>query len=194
MPKTEYQNKIIREEKSAKIKEAALDLFAEYTYHNTSVQQIASKAGVSKGLLYNYFESKEELLKSLITDFIKEGLEFFDTNHDGVLTDDEFLIYLSKSFEMVEKKPRHWKLYLNLTMQSGVINVVEDIAVEESGSIVKTLYEFFKNKNYKDPEAEMFFFSSLIKGTIIQYLSSPEQVPINKIKNFIIDFYKQKFS
>lgn len=44
-----------------KILQAALALFAEKGFHTTSVSQIAEAAGVSKGLTYNYFESKEKL-------------------------------------------------------------------------------------------------------------------------------------
>lgn len=41
---------------------AALDLFAAQGYANTSVQQIVAAAGVTKGALYHYFTSKDDLL------------------------------------------------------------------------------------------------------------------------------------
>jgi AcrR family transcriptional regulator len=41
---------------------AAVDLFAEQGYANTSVQQIVEAAGVTKGAMYHYFESKDDLL------------------------------------------------------------------------------------------------------------------------------------
>ncbi len=34
----------------------------------TSIEQITAEAGVSKGLVYHYFKSKEELLEALITE------------------------------------------------------------------------------------------------------------------------------
>ena len=43
----------------------ALKLFAEKGYHATSISQIAAKAKVSKGLMYNYFEAKKNYLKKL---------------------------------------------------------------------------------------------------------------------------------
>ncbi len=193
MPRTQEQNKVIREEKIQTIKDAALDLFAQTGYHNTSVRQIANKTGMSKGLLYNYFKSKDDLLKSIIVDFVDENLKYFDPNNDGILTDDEFYLFLSKSFEMVQQKPRHWKLFMTLTMQPEVMKIVEQIAVEISSNIVSVLYNFFQNKNCKDPETEMFFLSSLLKGAIIQYIYMPKKVPLSKIKDYIIDFYKQKF-
>jgi AcrR family transcriptional regulator len=41
---------------------AAVELFATQGYANTSVQQIVDAAGVTKGALYDYFESKDDLL------------------------------------------------------------------------------------------------------------------------------------
>jgi len=48
------------------IKQAALELFAHHGYHSTSISQIAKEANVSKGLVYNYFDSKEELLRHIV--------------------------------------------------------------------------------------------------------------------------------
>ena len=44
---------------------AAVRLFAEQGYANTSVQQIVEAAGVTKGAMYHYFESKDDLLFSV---------------------------------------------------------------------------------------------------------------------------------
>lgn len=41
---------------------AAVELFAQNGYANTTVQQIVQNAGVTKGALYHYFESKDDLL------------------------------------------------------------------------------------------------------------------------------------
>ncbi|QTX05981.1 TetR/AcrR family transcriptional regulator [Agromyces archimandritae] len=41
---------------------AAVELFAAQGYANTSVQQIVAAAGVTKGAMYHYFESKDDLL------------------------------------------------------------------------------------------------------------------------------------
>ena len=41
---------------------AAVQLFAAQGYANTSVQQIVDAAGVTKGAMYHYFESKDDLL------------------------------------------------------------------------------------------------------------------------------------
>ena len=46
--------------------DAALDLFVEKGYAATKVDEVAARAGVSKGTLFLYFSSKEELFKAVV--------------------------------------------------------------------------------------------------------------------------------
>ena len=47
---------------AADVIRAAVKLFAQRGYANTSVQDIVAEAGVTKGAMYHYFESKDDLL------------------------------------------------------------------------------------------------------------------------------------
>jgi AcrR family transcriptional regulator len=44
---------------------AALELFGSQGYEQTTVQQITQRAGVAKGTFFNYFASKEEVLRNI---------------------------------------------------------------------------------------------------------------------------------
>ena len=52
---------INKEEKCKHVTQAALELFLEKGYKSVTTREIATKAGISKGILYHYFESKEDL-------------------------------------------------------------------------------------------------------------------------------------
>ena len=62
--------------------EAALALFVEKGFAATRSEEVAARAGVSKGTLYLYFPSKEELFKAVVrhnlTALIAEGEELVD--------------------------------------------------------------------------------------------------------------------
>ena len=62
-PKTSGQFKEIRADKKQLIIDTALNLFANKGYHASSISMIAKEAKISKGLMYNYFDSKEALLR-----------------------------------------------------------------------------------------------------------------------------------
>jgi len=64
-----------KEDRPAEIAEAAFHAFAENGYDATRVDDVARRAGVSKGLLYLYFKTKEELLKAVIKRYITPKIE-----------------------------------------------------------------------------------------------------------------------
>jgi AcrR family transcriptional regulator len=66
-----------KESRPAELLDAALDLFVERGYAATRLDDIASRAGVSKGTLYLYFANKEELFKALVRENIVALLDRF---------------------------------------------------------------------------------------------------------------------
>jgi AcrR family transcriptional regulator len=57
------------------IKRAAQDLFRKYGYHKTSVNEIARRAKIAKATIYKYFDSKEDVLHSLLMDYIRVSVD-----------------------------------------------------------------------------------------------------------------------
>src|SRR5476651_1057495 len=57
------------------IKRAAQDLFRKFGYHKTSVNEIARRAKIAKATIYKYFESKEDVLHSLLMDYIRVSVD-----------------------------------------------------------------------------------------------------------------------
>lgn len=74
----------------------ALGLFAKNGFHGTTISTIAREAGISKGLLYNYFESKDDLIKTIIYSGLDKLDRLVDPDKDGVLTGDEMEYFLDK--------------------------------------------------------------------------------------------------
>jgi len=55
-----------KEARPAELLDAALDLFVEKGFSATRVEEVARRAGVSKGTLFLYFPSKEDLFKAVV--------------------------------------------------------------------------------------------------------------------------------
>lgn len=64
-----------KEARPQEIVAAALEVFAERGFAATRLDDVASRAGVSKGTLYLYFPNKEELFKAVIRAAIVPNLE-----------------------------------------------------------------------------------------------------------------------
>ena len=90
MPEPRFRRR--KEDRPQEITEAAMEAFAEKGYAATKVEDVAKRAGVSKGLLYLYFKTKEELFKAVIRSVvvpkIDELTEIID-RHD--MSSEEFL-------------------------------------------------------------------------------------------------------
>tara|TARA_R110002096_G_scaffold23031_4_gene73589 strand:+ start:26574 stop:27182 length:609 start_codon:yes stop_codon:yes gene_type:complete len=68
MSKPRYRRR--KEKRPKEIAEAAFDAFAEHGYASTPVEEVARRAGVSKGLLYLYYKTKEELFKAVVRNVV----------------------------------------------------------------------------------------------------------------------------
>ncbi|MEJ2103763.1 MAG: TetR/AcrR family transcriptional regulator, partial [Ignavibacteriaceae bacterium] len=79
-PRTKDKFEEIRQKSREKIENIALELFALNGYHATSISKIAKSAGISKGLLYNYYESKEQLLNAVIMKVYAEIMKIVQMN------------------------------------------------------------------------------------------------------------------
>lgn len=82
-----------KEARPGELLDAALDLFVEKGFAATRAEEVAARAGVSKGTLFLYFQSKEELLKAVVRENISgrfkewnEELENFEGTSAEMLT------------------------------------------------------------------------------------------------------------
>lgn len=66
-----------KEARPSEILEAALTVFAERGYAATRMEDIAARAGVTKGTIYLYFDSKDAVFRSLVQESIGSTLDAF---------------------------------------------------------------------------------------------------------------------
>ena len=73
-PRGKDQNEQMRIAAIENISGSALRVFAEYGYHGTSMKQISRETGLSYGLVYHYFPSKEKLFIHLVEEALDKSL------------------------------------------------------------------------------------------------------------------------
>lgn len=186
-PRSAEQNNDIRKQKKELILESALELFAENGFHATSISQIAKKAGISKGLIYNYFESKLEILDEIILQGFETIYSNFDINQDGVLSEKDFIYFIKKSFQLMRENLRYWKLYYSLMLQPKVAESFQDEYSEKAKPFLNMLSQFVILKGSKDPEGDMMVISALLEGAYLFSVTAPEMFPGNVLEDKIIN-------
>ncbi len=191
-PRTEEQFEEIRDQKRMLIINTALELFANNGFHSTSIQKIAKKAVISKGLIYNYFESKEALMYAILDKGIHDMMDLFDTNHDGVLETHELEGFINNSFKIIQENLHFWRLYFSISFQPAVYAMVKEKILEMSKPLMDMSIQYFKSKGFKNPETEAIIFSALLDGIACQYLLNTEEFPVKHVKKTLIDRYCRK--
>ena len=88
----------------SKIVKAAWKLFYEQGYDDTTVEEIISESGTSKGSFYHYFDGKDSLLSSLSYMFDEKYAELRETLDDGMNSFDKLLYMNEVLFGMIDNQ------------------------------------------------------------------------------------------
>jgi len=190
MPKTEDQFKEAREIRKSEIKDTALDLFARFGYHSTSISQIAKEANMSKGLLYNYYDGKQDLLKDIIMTGFKKLTQLNNNNYE---TDEDIVQFIEKTIEEVKASPAYWKLYFSLLLQPSVYESIIKDFTELFNNFFSKIVGYFQKKGVKNPVAEVLLLTASLDGVCMNYVSDTDFFPIDDIKEIYIERFKQTF-
>lgn len=185
MPRTEEQLNRIRKDRKQKIKDTALEVFAAHGYESASISMIAKKAGVSKGLMYNYFESKEDLLGTIMKEGIDEMLPLIDPDNNGVLTKEEFIFLIDESFRIMKEKINYYRLYFSLMMQPSVMKLFADKLNEVAAPYIKIFVDYFEKKGSKNPMLEAIMVGALLDGIGFNYAFNPDAYPLDDVVELV---------
>ena len=104
-----------KEARPGELLEAALDLFVEKGFAATRVDEVAARAGVSKGTLFLYFPSKEELFKAVVRQNIAGRLDGWNA---------EFEQFRGSTADMLRACFASWWQHIGSTRLSGITKLV----------------------------------------------------------------------
>lgn len=111
------------------ILETAVELFAEHGYAQTSMQQISDSIGISKGSLYSFFQSKEDLIISIYEHYQQLVFErAYVVGLDGNLPDD---VRLVKQFQVQFEGILEYKSYMKMHMRGDTAKSSDKLAAME---------------------------------------------------------------
>ncbi len=104
-----------KEARPGELLDAALDLFVEKGFAATRSEEVAARAGVSKGTLFLYFQSKEELFKAVVRENISGRFKEWN---------DEFAAFEGSSAEMLGYCMNVWWNRVGATKASGITKLM----------------------------------------------------------------------
>ncbi len=189
MPRTPEENDRIRQASKEKIRAAAMELFIKQGYYATSISDIAKQAGISKGLLYNYYKGKEELLSEMVEARIKEVVEIMEEAFILNTPRKQLEHIINGAIDNIHQKPEVHRFYLHLQTQpksDEELIKYSHLVIEENARQFEFQCKIFESMGETEPRKRSLYFSSVLQGIMLMISTYQQGFPIEEIKNQII--------
>lgn len=172
------------DERKEKILEVGINEFASKGYENANINIIAKNAGISIGLMYKYFSTKEDLFITCI----QRGMSILDDAVDEILKSDDKLLTKAEKLirttcQLSQKDANYVKLYNEITSERNSEKAMEfakAIEGETSKKYVKCITDALAKGDVRqdmDPRLFAFFLDNLL--TSLQF-------------SFTCDYYRNR--
>ena len=168
--------------KKDKIRTAALELFCTYGTDKTSINEIAQKAGVAPASIYNYFGSKEGLMKDTFINLLESG---WKAKKELWETDLPFPELMKRAVSM--KDDFIDQINLELLTDPEIKKLIDDFYERRYPSIVSQVIEKGRREGYirRDLSIEAAMIHLNMYQNVIQH---PGMLK-NRNKNLLKELY-----
>jgi AcrR family transcriptional regulator len=191
-PRTLAQNEEIRQERREQLLNTALRLFAEEGFEATSISKIAREAGVAKGLLYNYFASKEELMEQIIYLAMEKMAGLFMT----IRKEGDPKEVIREAFYLIRDSLKNdltfWKFYKRFGSQLSTNKQLMDKIFRDMQDWVLRMNELMAKLGFRNPQLETFKLSAIIDGITADYVAMTEHYPLDAMIDYLVETYQDK--
>lgn len=163
-------------ERREKILEVGIEEFASKGYENANINVIAKNAGISIGLMYKYFATKEDLFITCI----HRGCEILDSALEEIMaSDDKILVKAEKVIRTTcyhsKKNANYIKLYNEITSEKSAETakmLAQEIEFNTSRKYTTAIAQAFAKNDVRqdlDPRLFAFFLDNLLMQLQFSY-------------------------
>ncbi len=185
-----------RERRVKAIIRAALEVFSEKGYERATTDEIADYAGLSKGLLYFYFGSKEEIFISLLVDTMNSLIKRLKVRiRDEDPPEKQLITFIETEYDFYSSNLKFYRL-LNSTYSGYVLGKISPKNRQkfiskhyEEVEILEKIFErgkregIFKNISTDDL---VFSLAGLMHGLLIM---KPGTGDLDRLKNLTVEIF-----
>ena len=177
MPSQERSRKTM-----AAIYEAATNIFASSGYAEATTDQIAQRAGVSIGTLYNYFPSKESILYGLWEKHVQEIKTIVqhvdqDIRKQGFVDRNIIPILLHLVLELISYERLQNRLFVSpIGLPEGILQKRRELGLYIE-SAMEAVFRDFANVRIRNPKIGVHILWATVQAVIHDYiLSNSEEI------------------
>lgn len=166
--------------------DAALELFSRHGYGETAVSEVARRAGVSKGLVYHYFDTKRDLLGAVMSRGAGRLEEVVGRHESGPGAASVPALVMEVLGLVAEDLP-YWRLRFALRMRPDLRDELD--LTRWSRSLEEALERGLRASGVERSAVEAGALAAAIDGAAQHYVLDPEAYPLVEVAEAIVARY-----
>ena len=174
-------NKILQSQKKNQILDAAANCFTENGFHQTSMQQICKKAGMSAGSIYHYFENKDAIIEGIAIEYSADIQKFFKIFEQEKYFIDGFLNATKTRLKETQKYIKYGRLVVEIYAESfrnkkvrKIIQLMDEAAIKALKKHIEHAITSGQIDSEHDSEMLTHLLIALIEGLEDRILQHPK--------------------
>ena len=185
----------IEEARRKQILDIALEKIAAQGFQNTTIQEIANQAGISKGVIYYHFKGKQELIASIWTALIDELFEYRKKRVETQKTArDKLIVYVETNFRFLNNNFNKFIALFRVGIGFGADPSRSNPWSYEGNKrcfeyLSGILVEGQKSGEFRkfSPEIIAPIIQAAIDGLMIQWVSTPDLYDLEACRKMLLE-------
>ncbi len=168
---------------------AALRLFATRGVESATMDQIAKRARISKGLIYNYFPTKKALLKAVAMRGMEELAGTFPPNADELPPGQVLETFINNTFDLIQRKREFFALYVSFITEPMVVQRYRSFFLQVIEPFRRSLSLKFRQAGIPEADKEAMLLLALLDGVLLHFLVGRDAYPLEAIRQLVLQKY-----
>lgn len=178
-PRSVDLNRSMRLEAAERILAAAEQVFARRGFFAATTDDVAREAGVSKGLVFNYFKTKDDLLEAILESHLDRTLRVWEDDPPAGEAPEMLAEIFDRTVAHVAERVESYRLYYSFLFQPGGSPALQR-ATDRLKTRVSAHYESItraiRKHGIRNAAARAVLFQAAVNGVVQFILLQPELV------------------
>ena len=184
----------LKETRKRQILNAASEVFSKKGFHEVRMDDIVKQSGLSKGTIYWYFSSKDEIITCILDDiFTAEFENLKDLQHSELSAMQRIKMFTRIALEDVEKYSINAPIIYEFISTAGRETSVKQKLKNYMRSFIEIMKPIVQqgidNQEFRkiDPQDAAVAIGSVIEGIFLLWIYDPETIKLNTHMEISID-------
>jgi AcrR family transcriptional regulator len=193
----------VSDERKKQILDAATRVFAQKGFHEARMEDIANEAGLSKGTIYLYFKSKDDVIAAILDHFYNRGMQDLQMLQDYEGSISELLLLLTRFFggeaeQMLSMMPIMFEFYALVARREDVRESIKGYFKTYREGLTALVALGIERGEFRavDPHEAAIILSAIYEGLALLQATDPAvvhwQTHAEKAVRLVLDGLKVK--